>query len=99
MFAVLHCFGNLPVKKEIFMIMVGGIFNFSLNSFRIRFGIEFGPKAFLVLVLPIMLVISFSVTGCSRREGRFLFFKWYEKCLLDFLCYCSKKTLQQFFCY
>ena len=72
MFAVLHRFGNLPVKKEIFMITVRGIFNLSLNSFRIRFGIEFGPKAFLV---PIMLIISFSVTGCSRREDKFLFFK------------------------
>ena len=40
MCAVLHCFGNLPVKKEILMIMVRGIFNLSLNSFRIRFRIE-----------------------------------------------------------
>ena len=50
------------------MIVVRGIFNLSLNSFRTRFGTEFGPKAFLVLILPIMLVISFSVTGCNRRE-------------------------------
>ena len=71
MFAVLHSFGNLPVKKEIFMIMVRGILNF----FRIRFVIEFGPKAFLVLILLIMLVIFFSVTGCSRREDKFLFFE------------------------
>ena len=66
MFDVLHLFENLPVKKEIFMIMVRGIFNLSLNSLRISFGREFGPKAFLILILPIMLIISFSVTGCSK---------------------------------
>ena len=70
MFAVLLCFGNVPVKKEIFLIMVRGIFNLSLNSFRIRFRIEFGPKAFLVLILPIMLVISFSVVA----EGKINFY-------------------------
>ena len=75
MFAVLHGFGNLPVKKEIFMIMVRDIFNLSLNSFRIKFGIEFGPTTFLELILPIMLIFSFSVTGCSRGEGKCLFFK------------------------
>ena len=63
------------VKKEIFMIMVRGIFNLSLNSFRIKFGIEFRPTAFLGLILAIMLIISFSVTDCSRREDKFLFFK------------------------
>ena len=84
MFAVLHCFGNLPVKKEMFMIMVIGVFNLSLNSFKIRFGIEFGATAFLVLILPIILMISFSLTGCSKREDKFLFLKYFEKCLLDF---------------
>ena len=57
------------------MIMVRRIFNLSLNYFRISFGIEFGPIVFLVLILPITLIISFAVTGCSRREDRFLFFK------------------------
>ena len=47
MFVVLHCFGTLPVKY-VFMIMVRGIFNLSLNSFIISFGIEFGPTAILV---------------------------------------------------
>ena len=74
-FVVLHCFGNLPVKKEMFMIMVVGIFNLSLNSFKIRFGTEFGPAAFLVLILPITLIFSFSLTGCSKREDKLLFFK------------------------
>ena len=31
MFAVLYRFGKLAVKNEIFMIMVRGIFNLSLN--------------------------------------------------------------------
>ena len=84
MFVVLHRFGNLPVKKEIFMIVVRGIFNLSLNSFRLRFRKEHGPTAFLVLILPIMLIISFSVTGCSRREDKTFIFKIIEKCLLDF---------------
>ena len=75
MFAVLHCLGNLPVKKEMFMIMVIGVFNLSLNSFEIKFGTEFGPTAFLVLILPITLIVSFSLTGCSKREDKFLFFK------------------------
>ena len=75
MFVVLHCFGNLPVKKEMFMIMVMGFFNLSLNSFKIRFGKEFGPTAFLVLILPITLIISFSLTGCNKKEDKFLIFK------------------------
>ena len=75
MFAVLHRFGNLTVKKDIFMIMVGGIFNLPLISFRIRFGMEFGPTAFLVLILPIMLIISFPVTGYSRKEDKFFVFQ------------------------
>ena len=70
MFFVLHPFGNLPAKKEIFMIVVRCIFNLSLNSFRLRFGKQYEPTAFLVLILPIMLIISFSVTGCSRREDK-----------------------------
>ena len=45
-FDVLHHFRNLPVKKGMLMIMVRGIFNLSLNSFRIKFRIEFGPTAF-----------------------------------------------------
>ena len=57
------------------MIMVSGIFNLSLNSFRISFGIKSGPTAFLVLTLPTMLIISFSITGFSRSEDKFLFFK------------------------
>ena len=40
--------------KEIFMIMFKGIFNLTLNSFRIRFRIEFGPAAFLVLILQVL---------------------------------------------
>ena len=71
MFFVLHRFGNLPVKKEIFMIVVRCIF----NSFRLRFGKEYEPTAFLVLILPIMLIISISVTGCSRREDKTFIFK------------------------
>ena len=62
MFAILYCFGYLPVIKERFMIMVRDVFNLSLNSFRIRFGIVL--ILVLVLILPIMLIISFSVTGC-----------------------------------
>ena len=57
MFGVSHRFGRLPVKKEMFMIMFRGTFNLSLNSYRIRFGTEFGPTAFLVLILPVMLII------------------------------------------
>ena len=84
MLAVLHPFGNLTVKKDIFMIIVGGIFNLSLISFRIRFGIEFGPKAFLVLILPIMLIISFSVTGCSKKEDKFFIFQIVLEVLMRF---------------
>ena len=38
-------------EKEIFMIMFKGIFNL---TFRIRFRIEFGPAAFLVLILQVV---------------------------------------------
>ena len=58
-----------------FMIMVIWVFNLSLNSFKIRFGMEFGPTAFLVLIIPITLIVSFSLTGCSKKEDKFLFFK------------------------
>ena len=60
MFVVLHCFENLPVKKEMFMIMVIGFFNLPLSSFKIRFGREFGPTAFLALILPITLSFFFT---------------------------------------
>ena len=100
MFFVLHRFGNLPVKKEIFMIVVRCIFNLSLNSFRLRFGKENEPTAFLVLIWPVMLIISFSVTGCSRREDKTFIFKiiWkvlieFWRFLINFLCYSSKKLL------
>ena len=75
MFAVFYCFGILPVKKEMFMIMAVGVFNLSLNSFKINSGTEFGPTAFLVLILPITLIVSFSLAGCNKREDKFLFFK------------------------
>ena len=75
MFTVLHCFGNLPFKKEIFMIMVKGVLILSLNSFRIRFRIKFGATAFVVLMVPVMLIIFSLVTGCSRREVKRLFSK------------------------
>ena len=73
MFGVLYCFGNLPVKKEMFMIMVIRVFNLSLNSFKIRFGIEFGPTAFLVLILPIMLVIFFYLLVVAKWRTNFCF--------------------------
>ena len=74
-FAILHCFGNFPVRKDMFMIMVKGVLNLSLNSFKIRFGTEFGPTVFVVLILPITLIVSFSFTGCSQKDDKFLFFK------------------------
>ena len=63
-----------------FVIMVTGIFSLSLNSFEIRFW----STAFLELILPITLIVSFSLTGCSKRDDKVLFFKSSEKCLLDF---------------
>ena len=83
-----------------FMIMVIRFFNLSLNFFKITFGIEFGPTAFLVLILPITLMVSFSLTGCSNKEDNFFFQIVLEvligfRCvLINILCYCFKEIIE-----
>ena len=61
--------------KDIFVIIVRGVFSSSLNSFNIKFGIELGAVAFQAFRETIISLTSFSVTGLSRNEVRFWFFK------------------------
>ena len=50
------------------VITVSGFLSSSLNSFNTKFGIEFGPVAFLALGETIILLISFSLQGLGEMK-------------------------------